>query len=365
MLADKLEEIQEALGEEGVDGWLFACFQANDPISLDLLGLSREHLLTRRCYYLIPAQGEPRKLVHDLEPAKLDHLPGAKAGYRTWRAHQEGVAKLVAGMGRLAAQYSPKGELPTVSRLDLGTADLLHGAGCTLVSSAELVQRFAATWSPEQLESHRRASRAMHRFVLAAFDRVKSALAAGDEIDEYTVQNFILERFDEAGLETDHPPNVSVGPHSADPHYQPSAEASSVIRRGDFLLIDLWARQKAPAGDRASIYADITWTAVCAPSPTDRQQEVFETVRNARDAALALVRSRFPGGEVRGFEVDDAARRVIEEAGFGEYFIHRTGHSIDASLHGQGANMDNLETHDTRRLIPWTGFSIEPGIYLP
>jgi Xaa-Pro aminopeptidase len=365
MLADKLEEIQGALAEEGVDGWLFACFQGNDPISLDLLGISRDHLLTRRCYYLIPASGEPRKLVHDLEPAKLDHLPGSKTGYRTWRAHQEGVANLVSGMGRLAAQYSPKGELPTVSRLDLGTADLLHGAGRKLVSSAELVQRFAATWSPEQLESHRRASRAVHKFVLAAFDRVKDALAAGNEIDEYTVQSFILERFDEAGLETDHPPNVSVGPHSADPHYQPSAEASAVIRRGDFLLIDLWARDKAPAGDRASIYADITWTAVCAPSPTERQQQVFETVRNARDAALELVRSRYPEGEVRGFEVDDEARRVIDEAGFGEYFIHRTGHSIDASLHGQGANMDNLETHDTRRLIPWTGFSIEPGIYLP
>lgn len=361
MLADRLEEIQEALAEEGLDGWLFACFQHNDPISLQLLGVGHDHLLTRRCYYLIPASGEPRKLVHDLEPGKLDHLPGPKEGYRTWRAHQEGVARLVEGMGRLAVQYSPRGELPTVSRLDLGTADLLRAAGCELASSAELVQRFAATWSPEQLESHRRASRAMHEFVLAAFDKVRSALAAGDTIDEYTLQRFILERFDRAGLVTESPPNVSVGPHAADPHYQPAAEGSTPIAPGEFLLIDLWAKETAPG----SVYADITWTAVCAPSPTDRQQEVFATVRDARDAALGLVRERFQDGEVRGYEVDDAARRVIEEAGYGRWFIHRTGHSIGESLHGQGANMDNLETHDTRRLIPMTGFSIEPGIYLP
>jgi len=365
MLADKLEEIQGALAEEGLDGWLFAAFQHNDPVSLHLLGLEGDHLVTRRHYYLIPAAGEPRKLVHDLESGKLDHLPGEKAGYRTWREHREGLARLVAGVGRLAAQYSPKGELPTVSRLDLGTAELLQGAGCELASSAELVQRFSATWTPEQLDSHRRAARALHGFVHAAFDRVGEALAAGEAIDEHAVQRFLLERFDEAGLVTESPPNVSAGPHSADPHYQPTAEASSPIRPGDFLLIDLWAREKEPVPGGTAIYADITWTAVCGPEPTERQQEVFQTVRDARDAALALVRSRYPDGEVRGYEVDDAARRVIEEAGYGEYFIHRTGHSIDTSLHGQGANMDNLETHDTRRLIPMTGFSIEPGIYLP
>lgn len=360
MLKDKLDEIRQALADEGADGWLFAVFQQNDPISLRLLGVGTDHLVTRRCYYLVPAKGEPRKLVHDLEPAQLDHLPGSKSSYRTWREHREGVSWLVDGVETLAAQYSPGAELPTVSRLDLGTAELLQAEGCELVSSADLVQRFAATWSPEQLESHRRVSRLLHQTVLAAFDRVKGALAAGDEIDEYTVQRFILERFDQAGVVTDSPPNVSVGPHSADPHYQPTAEKSTAIRKGDFLLIDLWAREDAPG----SIFGDITWTAVCAPSPTDKQQEVFETVRSSRDAALDLVRSRYPG-EVRGYEVDDAAREVIEAAGYGKWFIHRTGHSIESSLHGQGANMDNLETHDTRRLIPWTGFSVEPGIYLP
>lgn len=361
MLSEKIDEIQEALRAEGVDGWLFTVFQQNDPISLRLLGVGGDHLVTRRCYYLIPAEGEPRKLVHDLEPAMLDHLPGGKSGYRTWSKHSEGLVRLVSGMKRLAAQYSPKAQIPTVSRLDAGTAEILRDAGCELVSSAELVQRFAATWSPEQLEGHRRVARVLRETVLAAFDRVRRALAAGDEIDEYTVQRFILERFDQAGMVTDSPPNVSIGPHSADPHYQPTAEKSEVIRPGELLLIDLWAREDVPG----SIFGDITWTAVTAPSPTDKQQEVFETVKRARDAAFDLVASRFPGEDVRGFEVDDAARKVIEDAGYGEWFIHRTGHSIESSLHGQGANMDNLETHDTRRLIPWTGFSIEPGIYLP
>jgi Xaa-Pro dipeptidase len=361
MLSEKIDEIQEALREEGVDGWLFTVFQQNDPISLRLLEVGGDHLVTRRCYYLIPANGEPRKLVHDLEPAMLDHLPGGKSGYRTWSKHSEGLVRLVDGMGRLAAQYSPKAQIPTVSRLDAGTAEILRDAGCELVSSAELVQRFAATWSREQLEGHRRVARVLRETVHAAFDRVRRALAAGDEIDEYTVQRFILERFDRAGMVTDSPPNVSIGPHSANPHYQPTAEKSEVIRPGELLLIDLWAREDSPG----SIFGDITWTAVTAPSPTDQQQEVFEAVRNARDAAFELVASRYPGEDVRGFEVDDAARKVIEDAGYGEWFIHRTGHSIESSLHGQGANMDNLETHDTRRLIPWTGFSIEPGIYLP
>lgn len=361
MHADQIPAIQEALAREGVDGWLFTCFQHNDPVSLQLLGLTGDHLVTRRCYYLVPAQGEPKKLVHDLEPAMLDHLTGARDRYLTWREHREGVERLVEGMGKLAVQYSPEGGLPTVSRLDLGTADLLRGAGCELVSSAELVQRFAATWTDEQLETHRRANRELHRIVHAAFDRVRDVLTAGEETDERTIQRFILEQFDAALLVTESPPIVAVDAHAADPHYQPGPDRSSPIRPGNFLLIDLWAKEKR-AG---SIYADITWTGVCAPSPEDRHQEIFEIVARARDAALDLVRERYPDGEVRGFELDDAARNVIAEAGYAERFIHRTGHSIDTSDHGQGANLDNLETHDTRRLIPMTGFSIEPGIYLP
>jgi Xaa-Pro aminopeptidase len=362
MLAERIPAIQSALADAGLDGWFFACFQQNDPIGLDLLGLAGEgKLVTRRCYYLVPREGEPRKLVHALEPAMLDHLPGAKSTYLTWQKHREELAKLVTGFRRLAAQYSPENQLPSVSRLDAGTAELLRANGVELESAADLAQRFAATWSEEQLAGHRRANVHLHRIVLAAFHRVAAALRRGDQIDEYAVQRFILDAFELAGLWAESDPIVGVNAHSADPHYQPGPEQSSPIREGDFLLIDLWAKEKQPG----SVYADITWVGVCAASPTAKQQEVYSVVAAARDAGWDLVRSRFPHHPVRGFEVDDATREVIRQAGYGDLFIHRTGHSIGISDHGQGANMDNLETHDTRLLLPMTGFSIEPGVYIP
>ena len=361
MLAQRIPEIQSALAEAGVEGWFFNCFQHNDPIGLDLLGLSGEgKLVTRRCYYLIPREGEPKKLVHGLEPAMLDHLPGSKSQYTTWQEHRQRFGELVSGFKRLAVQYSPDNELPSVSRIDAGTADLLRGAGVEMISSADLAQRFAATWSQEQLEGHRRANVHLHRIALEAFNRVGDALRRGDQIDEYAVQRFILDGFEQACLWAEADPIVGVNAHSADPHYQPGPDHSSPIQKGDFLLIDLWAKEKT-AG---SVYADITWVGVCAASPTDKQQEVFGIVAAARDAGWELVKSRFPHQPVRGFEVDDATREVIRKAGYGDRFIHRTGHSIGTSDHGQGANMDNLETHDTRLLLPMTGFSIEPGVYL-
>jgi Xaa-Pro aminopeptidase len=229
-----------------------------------------------------------------------------------------------------------------------------------MASAADLAQRFAATWTEEQLAGHRRANVHLHRIALEAFHRVAGALRRGDQIDEYAVQRFILDAFELAGLWTESDPIVGVNAHSADPHYQPGPEQSSPIREGDFLLIDLWAKEKQPA----SVYADITWVGVCAASPTEKQQEIFSIVAGARDAAWELVRSRYPRQPVRGFEVDDATREVIRRAGYADRFIHRTGHSIGISDHGQGANMDNLETHDTRQLLAMTGFSIEPGIYL-
>jgi Xaa-Pro dipeptidase len=361
MLSQRIPEIQSALAAAGLDGWFFACFQQNDPLGMSLLGLAGEgKLVSRRCYYLIPREGEPRKLVHAIEPAVLDHLPGAKTIYNTWQKHGEGVAALVAGHRRLAAQYSPNNELPTVSRLDAGTFDLLRAAGAEVVTSADLAQQFVATWTPEQLAGHRRANVHLHRIALAAFHRVADALRRGDQIDEYAVQRSILDAFEVAGLWAESDPIVGVNAHSADPHYQPGPGRSAPIREGDFLLIDLWAKEKHPE----SVYADITWVGVCAASPTPRQQEVFAAVAGGRDAAWELVRSRFPTRPVRGFEVDDAAREVIRRAGFGDLFIHRTGHSIGITDHGQGANMDNLETHDTRVLLPMTGFSIEPGVYI-
>jgi Xaa-Pro aminopeptidase len=262
---------------------------------------------------------------------------------------------------RLAAHYSPENRLPTISRLDAGTADFLRSRGVEIASAADLAQRFAATWSEAQLAGHRRACEHLHAIVKRAFSLVRAALSDGDAINEYSVQKFILESFHSAGLATESDPIVGVNAHAADPHYQPSAESSAPIQRGDFLLIDLWAKEL----EADSVYADITWCGVCAASPSERQQEVFSTVAAARDAGIELVQSRFPAEIVRGFEVDDAVRGVIERAGFGDYFIHRTGHSIGIEDHGQGANIDNFETHDSRQLLPMTGFSIEPGIYLP
>jgi Xaa-Pro dipeptidase len=356
----RLPEIQQAIADAGADAWLFFCFQHNDPVSLDLLGVGGRHLVTRRCYYLIPRVGLPKKLNNRLEPAMLAHLPGDQAYYLTWREHAAELAQLVAGVQRLAAQYSPNNQLPNVSRLDAGTAEFLRGRGVELVSSAELVQRFAATWSPDQLAGHHRACKHLHEIVRAAFDRVFDKLRSGGEDDEYAVQQFIVEQFERVGLWGENEPIVGVNAHSADPHYQPGPGSSSPIKRGDFLLIDLFAKEKA----EGSVYADITWCGVCAEATTERQEKIFRAVAGARDAALELVTSRYPGTTVRGFEVDDAARQVIVDAGYGEKFIHRTGHSIGISDHGQGANMDNLETHDTRPLLPMTGFSIEPGIYL-
>jgi Xaa-Pro aminopeptidase len=361
MIADRIPQIQQALRDAELDGWLFAVFQLNDPISLDLLGLGGAHLVTRRCYYLVQAKGEPRKLVNRLEPAMLDGLPGTTASYTTWQEHRAAVESLVAGTKRLAAQYSPFNQIPTVSRLDAGTADLLRGAGIELVSSAELVQRFAATWTEQQLAGHRRACTALHELVHEAFKMVGDKLRGGGAIDEYAVQRFLVEAFERRGIWAESAPIVGVNAHSADPHYQPKADASSPIRKGDFLLIDLWAKEKAPT----SVYADITWVASCGTAPTDKQREVFAAVARGRDAAFDLIAGRYPKSPVRGYEVDRAARQSIESAGYGKQFFHRTGHSIGITDHGQGANMDDLETHDERRLQAMTGFSIEPGIYFP
>ncbi|MCL4837853.1 MAG: M24 family metallopeptidase [Thermoanaerobaculia bacterium] len=357
----RLPQIQQALADAGLDGWLFAVFQQNDPVSLDLLALGGRNLVTRRCYYLIPREGAPRKLSHRLEEGMLDHLPGDRTLYLRWSEHREGLAALVAGCRRLAAQYSPGNELPAVSRLDAGTAELLAAAGAELVSSADLVQEFAATWTPEQLASHRRAQVHLHRIVREAFARTGEALRTGAAIHEHEIQRFILESFDRAGLWSEGDPIVAVNEHAADPHFETPPEGSARIAAGDLLLIDLWAKEKTPT----AIYGDITWCGVCAAAPTERQQEIWSIAAAARDAGIALVQERYPGAEIRGFEVDDAVRAVIDAAGYGAQFIHRTGHSIGIKDHGQGANMDNLETHDTRRLLPMTGFSIEPGIYLP
>lgn len=360
MLANRIPAVQQALREAGLDGWLFHCFQQNDPVSQTLLGLEGR-FVSRRCYYFVPASGEPRRLVHGIESGQLDHLPGSKAMYTTWQQNRAGLEALFAGARRIAAQWSADCGLPGISRLDAGTADLLRSFGLELVSSADLVQLFAATWDDEQVAGHRRACRHLHEIAHAAFAMVGDALRGGRAIGEYDVQQWILANFERLGLQaTDHP-IVGVNGNAADPHFMPTADNTTLVRPGDFLLIDLWAKELAPG----SVYADITWCGVAAAAPSERHAAVFGAAVAGRDAALALVESRWPHTPVAGYEVDDAARHSIQAAGHGDFFIHRTGHSIHTSDHGPGANIDNFETHDTRLLIPRTCFSIEPGIYFP
>jgi len=357
-----LEAIQQALAAEGLDGWLFFDHHARDPLAYRVLGLPAGRTATRRWYYLIPASGEPRGLVHGIEPFALDGLPGAISKYSSWTAQTEGLGRLLAGQRRIAMQYSPDCAIPYVAMVDAGTVELVRKAGVEVVSSADLVQQFEARWTAANLESHLAAGRKVDAIRRDAFRLVGDKLRAGETITEFAVKQFIRERFAASGLVTDHGPIVGANENSSNPHYEPQSGATREIRRGDWLLIDMWAKADSPEG----VYYDITWTGFCGVEPPAEIANVFGIVTAARDCAVRFIEEGVGAGRVlRGFEVDDAARAVIRERGFGEYFFHRTGHSIGAEVHGSGANMDNLETHDVRRVIPWTCFSIEPGIYLP
>jgi Xaa-Pro aminopeptidase len=357
-----LEAMQEALRAEGLDGWLFFDHHTRDPLAYRILGIPTGRTTTRRWYYLVPAQGEPRGLVHNIEPGSLEGLPGEKIRYSSWSAQVEGLARILTGCRRVAMQYSAECAVPYVAMVDAGTIELVRKTGVEVVTSADLVQQFEARWSAANLEQHLEAGRKTDAIRRDAFRMTGDKLRAGERITEYAVQQFIREQFAAAGLTTDHGPIVGVNEHSGDPHYEPTAEASREIRPGDWLLIDMWAKTNTPDG----VYYDITWTGYCGTEPPSAIRNVFEIVRGARDRAVEFIHERVHSGqELRGYEVDDAARGFIRDHGFGEQFIHRTGHSIGAEVHGAGANMDNLETHDVRRVIPWTCFSIEPGIYLP
>ena len=356
MDAQRLRAIQAALQDERLDGWLFYDFRGSDSLAYRILGLDSGTLSTRRWYYFVPDDGPPVGLVSTVEPHRLDDLPGTTRTFFTWQEHDRALAEILRGPRRIAMQYSPRNAIPYVARVDAGTLELVRESGVEVVSSADLVQRFEAVWTDAQWHSHVRAADAVGDTVHAAFDYLRSAAP----VSEYEVQRFILERFARHGLTTHHPPVVAAGAHSADPHYTPGPEGSAVIRSGDFVLIDLWAKE--PHG----VYADITWTGFMGTSVPDRYRTIFEIVRTARDAAVAFVEDRVGRGQAfSGHEVDAAARAVITDAGYGDRFIHRTGHSIGEEVHGNGANMDGAETRDTRRVLPRTCFSIEPGIYLP
>ncbi len=357
----KLAEIQAALREQGLDGWLFFDHHRRDPLAYRVLHFSPEREATRRWYYLIPASGEPRALVHRVEQSILGDLPGQRTVYSSWSAQTDGLARLLSGCRRVAMQYSPNCAVPYVSMVDAGTVELVRSIGVEVASSADLIQHFEARWDDEKLECHLEAGRRVDQIRKRAFDITGKKIRAGEPVNEWLVRQFILDAFTVAGLTTDDGPIVAVNANASDPHYEPSEQGSQPIKKGDVLLIDMWAKLDRPDG----VYYDITWMGFCGTEPPSEVEKVFHIVREARDRAVRRVQEAVKAGEtLRGFEVDDAARDFIKEKGYGEYFVHRTGHSIGAEVHGTGANMDNLETHDERKVVPWTCFSVEPGIYL-
>ena len=376
----QLEAIQAALREastqstgvlSGVDGWLFYDHHHRDPVGERILGLDPHAHITRRWYYFIPATGEPRKLVHRIEAGRLDSLPGSKGEYSSWQELARGLETMLAGARRLAMQYSPRNAIMYVSMVDAGTVEFLRALGKEIVSSADLVSRFEAVLTADQIASHQAAQRSIDSILAQAFRELGRVLhpPTGNpaRLTEFDLVQWFAEAMRRENLLWENGPNVSVGPHSADSHYEPTAERSSLIRNGDFLLIDIWGRKDTPN----AIHYDITWTGVIGREPTALEQQVFTTVRDARDAAIACVERAFaerpinPGRVLQGYEPDDDAREVIRAAGFADYFTHRTGHNIALDLHGSGANLDNLEAHDDRIILPNTCFSVEPGIYLP
>ncbi len=358
----ELEKIQREIAAQKLDAWLFFDHHQRDPLAYRVLGLSPARMATRRWYYVIPAQGQPAGLEHRIESGMLAALPGKKTPYASWTEQIEGLRALLGGMKRVAMQYSPNCAIPYVAMVDAGTVELVRSLGVEVVSSAELIQVFEARWTPEALESHLEAGRRVDAVRAAAFALVRERTRNGAALSEFELQKFVRDSFAKAGLVTDHGPIVSVNANASNPHYEPTEEVSAPIRRGDFVLLDMWAKLERPG----ATYYDITWTGYCGDNPTEEMRNVFGVVTGARDAAIARVTDAITAGqELRGFQVDDAAREFIKSRGYAAYFTHRTGHSIGQEVHGNGANMDNLETHDERRVAPWSCFSIEPGVYLP
>lgn len=357
----RIAEIQAALREEKLDGWLFFDHHKRDPLAYRVLQFESAQAPTRRWYYYIPANGDPRALVHKVESEVLRDLRGEQRTYAGWKQQREMLAWLLDGSHRIAMQYSPMCGVPYVANVDAGTLELVRETGVEVVTAANLIQAFEARWDKAQYDSHKEAQVKVDQILREAFSGVSHALRVGNVATELEVHQFIRERFTALGLVTDHGPIVAVNANASNPHYEPCRDRFSEIREGDLLLIDLWAKLNRPG----AVYYDITWTGYCGKTAPDAMKNVFGIVRDARNAAVALVKDAAEQGrELAGCDVDDAARGVITSAGYGEHFFHRTGHSIGEEVHGSGANMDNYETHDERRIIPGACFSVEPGIYL-
>jgi len=360
-----LEAIQSALRDQNLDGWLFYDHHHRDPIAYRILSLDENSFVSRRWYYYIPAnsEAEPQKLVHRIESGKLDTLPGQKHEYSSWQELEQKLEAMLIGSQTIAMQYSPRNAIMYVSMVDAGTIELLRSFNKQIVSSANLISLFEAVLTEAQIATHFAAQQRLDEVLRSGWQYIADACASGRGTDEHAVVRHLLQGIDRAGLFTDHGPNCSAGPNSADSHYEPTAASSRTIRTGDFILIDIWAKL---ANGPTAIWYDITWTAVVGRSPTAREQHIFATVRDARDAAIATIQQAYASNTpIAGWQADDAARNVIRAAGLAEYFTHRTGHNIAVSLHGNGAHLDNLETHDERLLLPHTCFSVEPGLYFP
>jgi len=359
---EKVQQIQEALQQEKIDGWLFYNFRGSNVFATRIINLPAHIMQTRRYFYFIPASGTPQKLLHNIEQWNLDMIPGDKTLYVSWQSLREGVKKIVGGAKKIAMEYSPMNNIPYVSNVDAGTMELVRAVGLEVVSSANLVSRFESTWDDEQAGDNMMTAKHLRQIVDLTFGFVKQRINAGTPTTEYDVQQFMLSEFRTRGLMTESDPNCSVNANSANPHYEPTKEIHSPLHKGDFVLLDLWAKKDKPR----SVYGDITWTGYIGETVPEEYTKVFEVVKGGRDAAIRFVQESFKAGkEICGYQVDDAARNYFKEKGYDQYFVHRTGHSIGEEIHGNGANIDNLETRDERRIIPETSFSIEPGIYLP
>ena len=356
-----LPAIQAALRERNIDAWLFYDHHHRDPIAYRVLGLPGSLMVTRRWFYLIPAHGEAAKLVHRIEAGHLDSLPGSKRVYSGWQELFDQIKSFLADYKTIAMQYSPNNLVFTVSLVDAGTMELVRGLGKNVVSAADLIAQFEATWTDEQIQTHYAARDAVDSITAAAFAEIGRRVRNGGTT-EHAMQQWLLEAFSRENLVTDDPPVVAVNANSGNPHYEPHAEGSARIREGDFVLLDIWGKKNTPG----AVYYDITWTGYVGKAPSDRQREIFQIVRDARDAGVKTVLDAIGAGQrIAGWQVDRATRDHIQKAGYGDYFIHRTGHSIGTDVHSNGANMDDLEIHDERQILPNSCFSIEPGIYLP
>ncbi len=356
-----LSAIQTALRERNIDAWLFYDHHHRDPIAYRVLGVPSSLMVTRRWFYLVPAQGEPLKLVHKIEAGHLDSLPGSKRQYSGWQELFDSLKSMLAPYRDIAMQYSPNNIVFTISLVDGGTIELLRGLGKNIISSADLVAQFEATWTEDQIKTHFAARDSVDSIVASAFKEIGRRVRNGGTT-EHEIQQWFMEAFRRENLVTDDPPIVAVNANAGNPHYEPHASHPVPMREGDLVLLDVWAKKDTPG----AVYYDITWTGFVGKLPSDRMREVFEIVRDARDAGVKAVTEAVSAGRrIAGWEVDRATRTYIKQKGYGEYFIHRTGHSIGTDVHSNGANMDDLEIHDERQILPNSCFSIEPGIYLP